>query len=340
MSKFWGVILGAWLVVICSFPSTGSAALVGDDPRIGALIQTLTTGQEDDRIRAARDIGLLGAQAKQAVPALVGALTSNNPALMKAAEEALYEIGGPEAIPVLAHILAKTNSKDKDMQLVYLRILSRFCRAYVPDNRNVLRPLYPFLAKATMAEDADVRIQAIVVLTAAHEKRAVQRLIQLVQTDSNPLVCLEALGAMESFGPQAKEAVPALLNVLRMNKEGLSWQKGTAAKRQVAEGALRTLASIGAPAIPAISELLDDADEGIRFHGVRALGGMGEKAGKAVPAVSRTLRDINQQVREESALVLCKLGPAAKDSIPALRNALQDKSGLVRVRAATALLKL
>jgi HEAT repeat protein len=94
------------------------------------------------------------------------------------------------------------------------------------------------------------------------------------------------------------------------------------------------LASIGAPAVPALVYVLKkDTDTRLRLLAVQALGGVAEAS--AVPALLKFINDESQQVRYEIAYALGQIGDVS--AVPALLELLNDASGLVRFHAETAL---
>ncbi len=119
----------------------------------------------------------------------------------------------------------------------------------------------------------------------------------------------QALYALGGFGPEAKAALPHLIEARDM--EGLI--------------------GIGGPAVPALRDLLNDPDDSVRGCAAQILGKIGPEARAAVPSLIRAIHRSdpapkpNGLVREvvES---LGEIGPAAKAAIPAL-NDLLDNAG-------------
>jgi len=95
--------------------------------------------------------------------------------------------------------------------------------------------------------------------------------------------------------------------------------------------ALRTIKSLGATeaeAVPALMELLESDDYGIRSTTVDALGAIGKAASPSVPALIGILTgDENPAIRSFAASALGRIGPAAREAIPVLIRTLQDRSG-------------
>jgi len=97
------------------------------------------------------------------------------------------------------------------------------------------------------------------------------------------------------------------------------------------------LIRVGAPAVPAIVELLATTDPRLRSLALTTLWGMGAKAEAAVPALVETLADPDPEMRVAAAMALANMGPAAAGAVPALINALGDGESRVRQTAVKAL---
>jgi hypothetical protein len=143
-----------------------------------------------------------------------------------------------------------------------------------------------------------------------------------------------AAKALATFGPAAKDAIPALVQVLRTEPDfGICLAVAT------------TLAAIGADAVPALAQVLIDGEVVEREHSiygkllpaVTALSKMGPSARGAVSALVGALNDTNSYVREEAAEALGEIGPDARDAVPALITLLNDQSWTVRSEAAKTL---
>ncbi|MFO0964375.1 MAG: HEAT repeat domain-containing protein [Gemmataceae bacterium] len=99
--------------------------------------------------------------------------------------------------------------------------------------------------------------------------------------------------------------------------------------------AARSLARLGAPAVPGVIKALSDEDARIRGIAALALRHIGPAAKDAAPALAEALRDMDISVASEAAQALGAIGPAAA---PALAAALKkDASPAVVVRACEAI---
>ena len=138
-----------------------------------------------------------------------------------------------------------------------------------------------------------------------------------------------AAWALQSIGPDAKAAVPALTQALRHDEEEVRLQ------------AAETLGAIGPDAVasvPALTEALGDNDEDVRSAAAGALEAIGPDANAAVPALIEALTDANLFVRMHATCALRRIGPPAHLAVPALIDALEDPS--IREVAEEALRKI
>jgi len=103
------------------------------------------------------------------------------------------------------------------------------------------------------------------------------------------------------------------------------------------EISMDALGRIGAPAVPALVEVLRSGDAATRLKVVETLGRMGEDAKEAVPDLIRALDDSDAEVRKAAARTLGRIGPAAKEAVPALvRQLLESNAPPADSQTATA----
>ena len=172
---------------------------------------------------------------------------------------------------------------------------------------------------------------------------ALPALQKAIETDSAAVaeICIRAVGGI---GPPAKDAVPALVAATFEEENGLApWAHGAliavtgegdehvaalisylgdADLREAALVELGGAGPIAADAVPAVVELLDDEDLGIRLLAFRAIRLIASHAEIAVPALSavangpRRLAD-SMDVREAAlgALEAFRQSPEAKEAI-------------------------
>ncbi|WP_313707634.1 HEAT repeat domain-containing protein, partial [Planktothrix agardhii] len=98
-------------------------------------------------------------------------------------------------------------------------------------------------------------------------------------------------------------------------------QKLTDTNRQNRLEAIKTLKTLGSPAIPILVEALTDDQESIRRGAAFALGAMAQDAVDAVPALLATLKDPVSAVRMDGAVALKQITTASPE---ALQQAVQE----------------
>jgi HEAT repeat protein len=111
----------------------------------------------------------------------------------------------------------------------------------------------------------------------------------------------------------------------------------TGADKEKSGAANLALIRVGAPAVPAVLELLTTTDPRLRGLALTTLWGMGDKARAAVPTLAETLTDPDPETRIAVAMALANMGPAAAPAVPALIGALGDGDSRVRQAAVKAL---
>jgi HEAT repeat protein len=120
-----------------------------------------------------------------------------------------------------------------------------------------------------------------------------------------------ALGLLEEIGPEAAEAVPAIISSLA--KRDLRFNP-------YASPELRALRAIGRPTVPALAESLTSEDVIIRSLAAETLGRIGADARAALPALEKALSDEDDEVRREAAKALRKIRGAAVPADPAAES--------------------
>ncbi len=166
---------------------------------------------------------------------------------------------------------------------------------------------------------------------------------------------LQAIAALGELGPDAREAIPALLQMLKergpaqanpntLSAAGLVASQSLARigrpavpallnalasdQPRVRAGAAHALGLIRPPLPPALAPLqtaLKDRDEHVRYQAALALLRLGQKADVVTPVLNDLLRALTPAIRLETALLLQELGSAAKTTAPALVEALRDE---------------
>ncbi len=131
------------------------------------------------------------------------------------------------------------------------------------------------------------------------------------------------LRMLEELGPAAKDAIPALADMLENDSK-------------YCEKAAEVLAAIGEDATPSLIKSVRFAeDSAVRCVAIEALGAIKTTAKDAVPVLIERLRDEEAVVRMRAARALGEMG--AKKAVPALIESLRDEDSDVRGLAAEAL---
>jgi hypothetical protein len=174
-----------------------------------------------------------------------------------------------------------------------------------------------------------------------------------------------AFGAERAFlalGPQASNAVPALLQLLADTNAPDTALRATAALNHIGEPALlpllgvianpqspnrdyavyalSTMTQVGKhadQALPILLKCLDDQAPGIAQHAALALGNLDVDPSAVVPALTKSLTNADSSLRERAAYSLSKYKEGAKSSVPHLLALLRDTNAQVRTAAVFAL---
>lgn len=135
-----------------------------------------------------------------------------------------------------------------------------------------------------------------------------------------------AIRTLAVRGSDAKEAVPALVNILRDSEsDSLSNEAGYALFR------------IGGTSIPALIRLLKETGGKGRLNAIKVLARFGPAAAEATPGLLMALESSNQELRINAVATIVAISTGAKPAIPRLIKALDDDDPIVVGRAAQAL---
>ncbi|MHC4398818.1 MAG: HEAT repeat domain-containing protein [Planctomycetota bacterium] len=160
--------------------------------------------------------------------------------------------------------------------------------------------------------------------------------------------------ALAAIGPHAKEAVPALVEMLALDRDRSSprpYSRLPASMRfeveraetEARRAAAHALGAIDPGAIvPALVEALKAPNLAVRREAASALAGMGAGAKEAVPALIEALKDDDRVIRQHAAFALTGIGADAKEAVPGLIRIVGDGQlpSEVRVRVLSALARI
>lgn len=139
---------------------------------------------------------------------------------------------------------------------------------------------------------------------------------------------LEAIKELGQQGTAAKEAAAPLAKQMRLKDA------------EIANQAARSLAQLGAGAVPEVLKALEDPSATVRNRALLTLGTMGREAGKAALPVGQLLKHEDAQVRFLAALVLGAMHEEARPAAAMLEQALLDSDPQVRFVAADSLFQI
>jgi HEAT repeat protein len=105
-----------------------------------------------------------------------------------------------------------------------------------------------------------------------------------------------AASILEEIGPEAKDAVPALIKHLSEERDEPS-----------TDSPARALAAIGPPAVPALVEVLAGDDMVLSSIAAETLGRIGAGAAAAIPALEKAVSGEDDEVRREAVKALGRI---------------------------------
>lgn len=280
----------------------------------------------------------LGGDAKaKVIPSVIQALKSESASVVSKAIE-LVEAAGPdakEAGPALAELLKKAIA-DKKTNL-FQPIAAALARIASDAKAEAAGDLL----KAMEAADANTMtaaIQALAKLGDAEKRMGVPALIRVVTKGENVDLMRTAMKLLAGAGRDAKDAAPALLDVVRQGiekKDTSLCQPAIDALLKVKPDEKQTVARELAKA------LTKDGDPKVVEPAGDMLTRMGPDEKKlAVRPLIELLQSGNPKYAARAAGWLSGIGPDAKDALPALREAANDKDPNVSKQATEALKKV
>jgi HEAT repeat protein len=298
-----------------------SRAVASIDPKNEAalprLVEALTDKAARVRKRAAECLGDLGPRGKPAGAVLLKALKDPDVAVSWAAIDALGQIGPGAAAAVPGLVEALNDAGTRGAAADALGQIGREARAAVPALEKVLK-----------GDDGSVRwaaASALVRIGGPGLKTGVRYLLDTATRDRERN-WTDAYNIL--MGPAAREALPALLDVVR-----------DPAVREIAwETAVDSSIYLTKDPLADVRGFLQDKDAGVRcvtawvLHCARAV-----ELKNAIAVLVETLKAPEPWARRQAARFLGRLGPYGKDAAGALAAVLEDRDEGVRNAAAEAL---
>jgi len=272
-----------------------------------------------------------------AVAGHIKRMKSNDVNVRNQAMSELVRIGEP-AVGAVSKEAKQGNAADRGSAIAVLSLIGPAAKEAVPTLLVAMQDM-----DSTVATNAALALGRI-------GSPAASGLVQALK-NSNPRVRGLALGAIKHLGPDAKDAVPVLIEMVKKTNnesvpaiealgriglasseavplliETLDSKKPAGALNPARIQAVVALGRIGpnaAAAVPALTKLVHERDKGglVSHHAVEAIGGIGPDAKAAVPALIQILEDEANPARTSAAISLGQIGPKAKDAAPALTKA-------------------
>ncbi len=247
--------------------------------RVMELAAQLKDPDAKRRWKAAMKLLTLGRAAAPAVPALVEAISDEEPSVSETAGDAYRKITGQEPpapkpkqppaaklSPAVAHLIESLNSEDTFERWRGVLALGEMGEQAASATANLIELLDD--------KDDNVRWTAAASLgkIGPAARDAVPALAAALSDGNDPLIHRHAAAALGRLGHAAREAVPGLIGALRDKDSNFR------------EEVIDALAQIGPGAVPALIEALQDEDEQVRFEAADALTKMGMKLRAAKPS--------------------------------------------------------
>lgn len=290
----------------------------GAKSALPALTALAADEEPDIRLLAVATLARIGPQARPAAGTLAGLLDDPDEGIRQAAMEALYHLG-PGTAPALAEVAengtwqARVNAN---------RLLELLEEETVPPVPVLVAELneQDWSIRETPSDGPDQYLSIDVLV----------RQLLVAQSDPERYSALSALGR---FGPESREAVPVLIDVLRQPRSN----------PQVRILTVWVLGQIGPAARAATPDLLvalnSDPYLSVRAHAAQALGKIGADSPAVTAALIRGLGESNSNLRGACVIAVWRIGPPASPAIPNLRRILRDPAAntLERYFAAGAL---
>lgn len=330
--RYDGLTLAEWRARIKSidYEDAASAAAV---PGLLAIVED-TDAPWVSRRQAAETLGRLRTPAASAVPVLLRIVDEESETHVSSRSWTLKALAlfGPvakDAAPRLAKLVLDPSEPlaDRQQALEALAQIGTEHAATLPTILELLRAPDRMKSEGDdrpAVEDAlALRELAVETFTLLGPRGApaIPALLRLSREPSDILrmKTAQALGAM---GGRGEIAVPTLAEMLLFDDSPL-----------VRDAAGEALSKIGGEAVPALIQLLNDSEEGVRSRSAEALGRMGTAARPALEALTDRLGDDSALVRIAVAEAIWKASSEALRVVPAIVRGLTEEDRQLRIRA-------
>jgi HEAT repeat protein len=270
---------------------------------VPALAKKLRGGPSELRVEAAEDLGLIGQNARGALPQLIQALEDADSLVRISAARAvaLIEKEHEGIVAVLEKALKIDNAQVRTSAAIALGDIAAQAKGAVPALIDVLEDRDPGVRWA--AADALGRI-------GGDAEVAVAALAQGLRDPAIRTICADALGGV---GSSSRGAVPLLRDALKDHDPSYRWSAAVALTRIDSKAAKA--------AMPLFIEKLKSGDPRARWDAMLYVGNMGLDAKEAAPAVLELVKNGDAVAATKLAAIA---GPEATQALPLLLQVLAD----------------
>jgi HEAT repeat protein len=313
-------------------------------PAVKPLVKELAERRSGVREDAVSALGLMGTEARPAIPELQKMLKDPDRHVRISAALALYRLTGQvgASIRVLVGAIQDEQSTAFSALMALWEMGSDAAPAVdavakslakkPPRKGNAAQPEIPSkedlaLEAANRSRDRCTAIDVLGVMGASVANKSVLFLIAAI-SDDDKRVRWTTADALGKLGDAAKAAVPALMQLLKDPDKNV---------RLAAARAIARIAPASAEAQATVMPWLEDNDAGSRIAACSLLAHSDALSEKTVPALIELLENRSEVIRENAIGTLFEMGPRAKAAADALRQKLDDADGVMRVYAAAAL---
>jgi HEAT repeat protein len=329
----------------------------------GAVPALCEVARKDDRPEVRREavlaLAAIGPKAAAAVPVLSALLDEKDvPGLTGAVVFSLGSIGRA-AKPAEPKVKALAEEPGVP---AFLRTVCHWARARMnPEDEQLVRQVVPELVAALASDEPRLRAAAARALLTLNPDPAILRpemkkvfdtakpevvhavldalatlgsdaVPRLTEALKVPEARLRAAGVLRRLGPDAKDAVPGLVDALADEN---------AEVRSEVLFALGAIGTDAADAVPAIVKALDDEEMKVVYTAAYALGQIGPKAMEAKPALVEKLEVEDEFLTMAVAWALARIHPECKETapkaVPVLIKALAEPDAMTRIHACESL---
>jgi HEAT repeat protein len=279
---------------------------------VAPLLEALAWNEPAQRISAALALGQIGREATSAGPALGKLLGAERDPLVRAAALTALPKVSADPARVLPLLIAGWKSEHEPVRSAATGALL----AFRPPTA-AIAALLPLLREGHPAEVE--RAVALLGRFGSAVKSAAPELVAFALNQQPPPPPL-----VEVLVQLGSASAPALISVFAQEKPDALTKD---------HWLVRTLRTIGEPAVAPLTAALGDARIGVRFGAVRALGEMGVGARSAINALLPLTADADPRVRAMTLGTLAAARTDAKVLREKLGAALDDPDAIVRLTA-------